>query len=46
MKITLNTDKEIVKTIKDGLKKQAATAPAELKKQMIINVCAKNSKSR
>ena len=46
MAIKLNSNTEIVNTIKDGLKKQVVIVLAERKKQRIQNVCAKNLKSK
>lgn len=46
MAVKLNSNKEIVDTIKEGLKKQEDIALARLKEQMKRNACAKNLKIR
>ena len=42
MKVSLNKDEEVVKTVKEGLKRTGGYC----KEQRITSVCAKNSKNR
>lgn len=46
MKITLNTDEDVVRTIKEGLKLKDGYCPCKLEKLPKTNVCAKNSAIR
>lgn len=46
MKITLNPDAEIVKVVKEGLRRTGGYCPCRTEKKKIINVCAGNSGSR
>ena len=46
MKITVNQDEAVVKTVREGLNAQADTARADWSKPRIQNVCAKSSKSK
>ena len=47
MAVKLNSNKKVVDTIKEGLKKTGGYCErVVLKKQMILNVCAKNLKNR
>lgn len=46
MKIKLNSDMEIVKTVKEGLKRQAVIVPAAEKKRMIQSVCVRSSRRK
>ena len=46
MSVKVNEDKEIVKTIKEGLKKMVDIAHVDLKKQKILNVCVKNLENK
>lgn len=42
MKILLNENEEIVKTIKEGLEARGGYCPCRLEKARTISVCAKN----
>lgn len=46
MKIRLNPDKEIVRTVKEGLKAKGGYCPCRVGKARTTSVCARNSEIR